>query len=1228
MDKRRVKKIFLVISVLIAIFCSVRIISNRVFCYDSNIAHPHIAELAIDLYNQNFDPDLTEEEKRCILTGAREEDTPTRWLNHFYDPVHNQGLKGVYLSAKSWAENPNKQTSYALGDQSWQRALADYKNNQKKLAFTELGHVLHIIADMAVPAHTRDDVHVMPGDSYEQFLKSNWDSATAGVIGKSVVKNISSLSSAFDALATYSNNNFYSDDTIEDNNYKILKISNYVSGVDKFKLAVVDDNLDGETYLFARRDIGIWDEFNTIEIKINHPDVLRNHTSLLVPEAVGYSAGVIKLFFGEAEKLSANDRDKNLPTFRRNLFGFTNLVIGKVVSGAQELGEAMKARLGGGSGEVYSEEVPMIQTMDYVSADSTDNIVKLTENTAYISPYQGEIKRGSGENVVKIVDKINTDNTEDDDWSDSNNLSPPVSPVSSPTVVTPVVAPAVYYGGGSGGFVNGANNSVDNPTSEATTSTTSIDVASTATSTPDIDNATLTITPDITSPTSTLPIDVPTSTLPIETPTSTLPIESPTSTPLIETPTSTPPTETTTSTPPIETPTSTLPTFTTSTAVVINEVAWAGTGARTANDEWIELYNNTDQIIDLTNWKLFVATKPIVLSGTLSPHEYYLMERTSDNTVLNIIADLIFTLPNGLSNSGEHLILKNSLGEVVDEVDCSGGWFAGTAGSESYPQAKYRSMERKSVLIEGNSADNWRSNIGQPMLGKNNFGNGDIMGTPRQPNNNFWVLKGLTYYYSNQIVDNIIHLTKDHSPYIFDYALEIPFGYTMIVEPGVVLTGRTKDAYFDVKGELQLNGTVEEPIIITSARDVVRLGQAVVGWLGEPEAGDWSRIEVGDAGKLKISEAQFYFGGTEFKKQGNWVYSLQNISQVVRNIAGVVEIDHSTFYNSFIGANDQQYSAVVWTETQIGKSASTTIKNSEFNGGWMAIKNFGQNNGQKIYSEISNNQFKNFLGSNGPVVATYHLPTLNNNILIENNKNTISLESVSLSNDTVLANGDYEIGGALTIPIGATLTVNSSTNLKMRLGSGIDVFGKLAVSGIDSAPVNIEPTGDDFWGRIDFKSGAIGDLHFANLRRGNFTQNTNPEDTGIVRALNANLKIEDCAFLDASRPQNMLLLNSSQTIIKNSRIAWSTDYESGTRWLTGIRVNNGTLLIDNVNFDRMDVGVDASVGGTVTKVNMPDENFQNIKKYHWLPEDLFTTLAPLDYTEQAPLPLEEIPALL
>jgi len=57
--------------------------------------------------------------------------------------------------------------------------------------------------------------------------------------------------------------------------------------------------------------------------------------------------------------------------------------------------------------------------------------------------------------------------------------------------------------------------------------------------------------------------------------------------------------------------------------VVINEVAWAGTQC-SANDEWIELYNNTSEAIDLTGWVLkAVDGSPIItLQGIISPCGY------------------------------------------------------------------------------------------------------------------------------------------------------------------------------------------------------------------------------------------------------------------------------------------------------------------------------------------------------------------------------------------------------------------------------------------------------------------------------------------------------------------------------------------------------------------------------------------------------------------------------
>ncbi len=110
---------------------------GRVFAYDTNVAHPNIAVLAAKLYNQNSNEKLTDQEIDWIREGAMNEDTPTRWMNHFYDPVYQQGLKNAFLSAKDWAQSPSAQRGFSLGDKSWQRALNDYQKGNKEMAFKE-----------------------------------------------------------------------------------------------------------------------------------------------------------------------------------------------------------------------------------------------------------------------------------------------------------------------------------------------------------------------------------------------------------------------------------------------------------------------------------------------------------------------------------------------------------------------------------------------------------------------------------------------------------------------------------------------------------------------------------------------------------------------------------------------------------------------------------------------------------------------------------------------------------------------------------------------------------------------------------------------------------------------------------------------------------------------------------------------------------------------------------
>jgi len=108
--------------------------------------------------------------------------------------------------------------------------------------------------------------------------------------------------------------------------------------------------------------------------------------------------------------------------------------------------------------------------------------------------------------------------------------------------------------------------------------------------------------------------------------------------------------------------------------VLITEVAWMGTEV-SANDEWIKLENKTGAPISLEGWNLSAedGSPDIALSGTIDK-EYYL-ERTDDGSNPDQIADLVYT--GALSNSGEHLKLSNSSGDLIDEIDHRGGWVSG-----------------------------------------------------------------------------------------------------------------------------------------------------------------------------------------------------------------------------------------------------------------------------------------------------------------------------------------------------------------------------------------------------------------------------------------------------------------------------------------------------------------------------------------------------------------------
>jgi len=219
------------------------IFNKAVLSYDTKIAHPFLSDKAVALFNsQNSTNKLNLQKTGWIKQGAEEEDMPIRWMNHFYDPNVGYGLPG-YAPANVWANLGIAQMTYVGGDQTWQTAISAYVNGDEKRAFIALGHVLHLIEDMAVPAHTKIDIHP-ERDPYEEWVKQNVNSnyKTAGYV------HINNIDQAFNSLAKYSNKYFFSEDTI-----KISNSERYKEIIENNKIYLVTNDDLGYSYKLVEK---------------------------------------------------------------------------------------------------------------------------------------------------------------------------------------------------------------------------------------------------------------------------------------------------------------------------------------------------------------------------------------------------------------------------------------------------------------------------------------------------------------------------------------------------------------------------------------------------------------------------------------------------------------------------------------------------------------------------------------------------------------------------------------------------------------------------------------------------------------------------------------------------------------------------------------------------------------------------------------------------------------
>lgn len=257
------------------LFLSAIFVACGALAYDNLIAHPGLTQAAIEVFNHQAVKQLTIEQANWIIHGSIAEDAIPRFINHYYNPRTNQGFDGN-KTAKDWALGGS--CGGVAGDFSEQAALQNYRDGNYQRAYECIGHINHLLQDMTVPAHVRLEPHPA-GDYYEIWVRDNFKAISGQMV------SVNNLGQAFDDLALYAHDNFYSVGTID-------------GGIpyDEIKIGI---NQVGQQYDYAFKNGYKLVRVKNISNKIFYDfdqTINPDYYAQLAPKAVGYSAGTIAYF--------------------------------------------------------------------------------------------------------------------------------------------------------------------------------------------------------------------------------------------------------------------------------------------------------------------------------------------------------------------------------------------------------------------------------------------------------------------------------------------------------------------------------------------------------------------------------------------------------------------------------------------------------------------------------------------------------------------------------------------------------------------------------------------------------------------------------------------------------------------------------------------------------------------------------------------------------------------
>lgn len=322
--------------------------------------------------------------------GKREDEPLTRSANHFHNPLTDQGFSGILNtglfdgeSAVTWAQkllgtqDPGGHYSWLDTRYYFYKALTSTTKSEQDKYFAEtfrgLGQLMHLVADMSVPEHTRDDGHylgILPYyQNYEKYVLNYPEMIFQYppiFFDASAIGNPNSLASVpianlFDTnqyssgaspavtvnnhtigLSEYTNANFLSPDTMFTSDLPYPNRDNCILSVDTVnghERYYLSNRGDGEQvdhlavvgllYLWRMTYFPQSDFFFPLALD---PLCYEEYASKLLPRAIGYSSDLLRYFFrGKVEVVSC------LPIFWKNYIDRVKVTVKNVTPTAEAM---------------------------------------------------------------------------------------------------------------------------------------------------------------------------------------------------------------------------------------------------------------------------------------------------------------------------------------------------------------------------------------------------------------------------------------------------------------------------------------------------------------------------------------------------------------------------------------------------------------------------------------------------------------------------------------------------------------------------------------------------------------------------------------------------------------------------------------------------------------------------------------------------------------------------